>query len=141
MRETFLKLLIGSLCLIALAAMAGIVGGSFDATTGRVLSNVSAVAIYSLCALCAAGLLDTRPGHLLGLGTIGAAGIGFLLATILIWGDWSGDSEGLVRGMFLFLILSLSGAHASLVLSRLRDSDGETVRLVVSGTLLAIGGP
>lgn len=40
--------------------------------------------------------------------------------------------------MFLFLILSLSGGHASMIVSRLRNTDGKAVRLVVNATLLAI---
>jgi hypothetical protein len=138
MRETFLKLLIGSLCLLALVAMAGIAGGDFNDTTGRIVSNVSAVAIYSLCGFCGAALLDKRPDHLLAKATIAAAAIGFLFSTTLIWGDWNGDSDALVRGMFLFLILALSGAHASLLVSRLRETDGDAVRLVTGGTLLAM---
>jgi hypothetical protein len=138
MRRIFLQLLVGSLCLTALIAIVALVGGNFGDTDRRIVSNVAALATYSFCAFYGAVLAEKKPDHLLAKSTVVAAGIGFLLATVLIWSDWNGDNETLIRAMFCFLILSLAGGHASMIVSQLRDTDGDAVRLVVNATLLAI---
>src|SRR3954454_21909234 len=67
-------------------------GRYFGDTDGRIVSNVAALATYSFCAFFGAVLAEKKPDHLLAKSTVVAAGIGFLLATVLIWAGWKGEN-------------------------------------------------
>ena len=127
-------------------AIVAVLSAKFDRTEARVLLTHVAIAAYSLFALAAAAVADRRPRAALAGWTV--CGFGLLIALLSIWIEWTGENENLYRSTWILFVVAFTIAHASLLESRRRDSDGAAVRavsaatlatVVLVGTLIAIG--
>jgi hypothetical protein len=145
-KRILLRVAIFALCVTALVAIAAVLSAKLDRTEAQILLTHVAIAVYSLFALAASAVADRRPRVALA-GWI-VCGFGLLLALLSIWTEWSGDNDDLYRSTWVLFAIAFTIAHASLIESRRRDSDGAAVRAVsaataatvaLMGTLIAIG--
>jgi hypothetical protein len=148
--------LAAGLCLAAAVAIWALLTGSFDDTSVRVLLTGLAAALCTLGGLVGASALRPKnPDRGVGEVTIGLSQLTLLLALALIWIPDATDSDTLARALGITSVLMLAGAHASLLLARLRGRDTRAVRrltraaivcatsaaLLVSGLFAASEGP
>jgi hypothetical protein len=121
-------ILAAGLCLAAAVAIWTLVTGSFDDTSVRVLLTGLAAALCTLGGLAGSTPLrlktaDRRVGEV----TIAISQLTLLLALVLIWIPNATDSDTPARVLGITSVLTLAGAHASLLLAGLRRSDTRTV--------------
>jgi hypothetical protein len=116
------------LCLVAAVAIWALVTGSFDETSVRVLLTGLAAALCTLGGLAGSTALRLKNLHRrVGEVTIGLSQLTLLLALALIWIPNATDSDTLARALGVTSVLMLAGAHASLLLARLRRRDTRAV--------------
>jgi hypothetical protein len=133
-----LMILIGSLCVgavIAIAAIAG--GGEFDETGARALGTAAALSIYSMAGLACNSLGRKRPDLALlgGVGTV-VAGIGLLITVGEIWvGVDTENDEAAWQAIGISFVLSLGLAHICLLMRRDSSKEGSATGLVRLGTV------
>lgn len=129
--------LAAGLCVAALAAIAALLGGSFDETEVRVVLTSIGFAVFSSLtgAAASARLSGSETARSLGLVTIVLAGVAFVLLVIGLWSDDWGP-EWLWRCFGVAAVLAAATAHAAVVLGALRATDGEAIRVL---TWLSIG--
>jgi hypothetical protein len=133
-----------------------LITGRFDDTSVRVLLTGLAAALCTLGGLAGSTSLRLKGRERwMGEVTIGLSQLTLLLALVLIWIPDANDGDALVRAFGVTSALSLAGAHASLLLSRLSRSDARAVHrlsrvaivcatsaaLLVSGLFAANDGP
>jgi MFS family permease len=150
------RILAAGLCLAAAVAIWALLTGSFDDTSVRVLLTGLAAALCTLGGLAASTALRLKkPDRRVGEVTIGLSQLTLLLALVLIWIPDATDSETPARALGVTSVLTLAGAHASLLLAGLRRRDTRTVHrltqaaivcatsasLLVSGMFTASDGP
>ncbi len=128
------------LCLAAAVAIWGLIGGSFDATSLRVLLSGVAAVPCTLGGLAGAtalrlGSAKRRVGQV----TVGLSQLTLLLVLALIWIPDSTGSDGLPRTVGVAGVLMLAGAHASLLLARARPGDTRAVRWLTRSAILCAG--
>jgi FtsH-binding integral membrane protein len=148
--------LAAALCLAAAVAIWALLSGSFDDTSVRILLTGLAAALCTLGGLASSTALRLKnPDRRIGEVTIGLSQITLLLALALIWIPNATDSDTLARALGVTSVLMLAGAHASLLLARLRRRDTRTVHrltraaivcataaaLLVSGLFVMSNGP
>lgn len=148
-RRVAATLTIGSFSLAALMGIAALLGGgNFGEGEARVLLTTVIVGCTSICVLCYLATAGTR------WSAVGALG-GFvvLLPAVtslwLVWSDWNGDDDGLLRGFGVGVVLALTLAQICLLLAAAGDREsrwlllGATVVLaivvaaIVSGLVLS----
>lgn len=144
------------LCVTAAVAIWALLTGSFDGTSVRVLLSGLAAALCTLGGLAGATTLRlNNPERRVGEVTIGLSQLTLLLGLALIWIPAATETDTLARALGITSALMLAGAHASLLLARLRQRDTRTVRgltqaaivcatssaLLVSGLFAASEGP
>lgn len=95
LKRFFLRTLVLSLTTCALVAVAALLAGSFNDTTGKILSTLGALAVHSGVAMaCAHALERQRWPRLSGLGLI-LFGLNFcVLITCIWWPGWFDDQAG-----------------------------------------------
>jgi hypothetical protein len=144
------------LCLTAAVAIWALLTGSFDGTSVRVLLSGLAAALCTLGGLAGATTLRlNNSARRVGEVTIGLSQLTLLLGLALIWIPDATETDMLARALGITSVLTLAGAHASLLLARFRQHDTRTVRgltqaaivcatssaLLVSGLFAAAEGP
>ncbi len=149
-------MLAAGLCLTAAVAIWALLTGSFDDTSVRVLLTGLAAALCTVGGLAGSTALRLKnPDRRVGEVTIGLSQLTLLLALALIWISSATDSDTLARALGVTSVLTLAGAHASLLLARLRPDDTHAVHgltqaaivcaasaaLLVSGLFAASEGP
>jgi hypothetical protein len=150
------RILAAGLCLAAAVAIWALITGSFDDTSVRVLLTGLAAALCTLGGLAGSTALRLKnPDRRVGEVTIGLSQLTLMFALALIWIPSAIDSDTPSRALGLTSVLMLAGAHAALLLARLRRSDTRTVHrltqaaivsatpaaLLVSGLFAASDGP
>ena len=129
--------LAASLCLAAAVAIWALLTGSFDDTGARVLLSGLAAASCTLAGLAGASALRRKSLYRrVGEVTIGLSQLTLLLALTLIWSSSAADSDTLVRAFGVTSVLMLAGAHASLLLARLRHGDTPAVRRLTQAAIV-----
>lgn len=124
LRRALLRIVIAALCIAALMACIALLRGEFSDIDWR----VSATAIlFALCScLAAAGFTVAKRLPVLAAVAIAAADLSFVLVTIAIWAEIDGETFWRVTGSIA--IVALETAHASFVISRMRDDDPPSVQ-------------
>jgi hypothetical protein len=136
-KRLFYGVLIASLCLIALIAIAAILGGDFGETEARVVGTVLGIAVYSATSFAQVPLLERRPDLAwLAWCGIAASAIGFVVVVSAIWSE--SDSSGTWRSATIFLVIAVSLANTAVLISRRRPGDGPAVRMVLGLTIGAV---
>jgi hypothetical protein len=130
-------MLAAGLCLAAAVAIWALLTGSFDDASVRVLLSGLAAALCTLGGLAGATTLrldssERRVGEV----TIGLSQLTLLLALALIWIPDATDSDTFARALGVTSVLMLAGAHASLLLARLRHRDTRTVRRLAQAAIV-----
>lgn len=116
----------------SIAALMGILallgGGSFGEGEVRVLLTTLVVGCASVCMLCylATAGTDWAP---VGIGGAVVAVLPTLTSLVLIWSDWSGDDDGLLKAFGIGVVLALTFAQACLLLALAADRDNAAVVL------------
>jgi peptidoglycan/LPS O-acetylase OafA/YrhL len=96
-----------------------------------------ASALCTLGGLAGATALRLKnPDRRVGEATIGLSQFTLLVALALIWIPDATDSDKLTRALGVTSVLMLAGAHASLLLARLRGRDTRTVRGLTQAAIL-----
>jgi peptidoglycan/LPS O-acetylase OafA/YrhL len=129
-------MLAAGLCLAAVVAIWTLIAGRFDDTSVRVLFTGLAAALCTLGGLAGAMALPRKNRRLVGEVTIGLSQLTLLLALALIWIPDATDGDTLTRALGVSSVLMLAGAHASLLLSRLRSLDTRAVHRLSQGSIV-----
>ena len=135
-KRTFLLTMIVSLSISALIGIIIFLFGNFGETEGRLLMTTLTVGGYSLTGLCCSVLFERRTYTGLAVAGMALSVLGFLFTLLVIWEALDMESEYTWKGLFLFLILAFSSAHASLLL--LIRSDSGIVKGVLAATIVFI---
>jgi peptidoglycan/LPS O-acetylase OafA/YrhL len=129
--------LAAGLCLAAAVAIWALIAGRFDDTSVRVLLTGLAAALCTLGGLAGAtALARENRARRVGEVTIGVSGLALALALALIWIPDASDGETLIRALGVSGVLTLAGAHASLLLSRLSGLDTRAVHRLSQGAIV-----
>ncbi|MCZ4500016.1 MAG: hypothetical protein JWQ74_2571 [Marmoricola sp.] len=129
---------IGSFSLAALMGILALLGaGGFGDQEGRVLLTTLVVGCTSICVLC---YLATAGTPWVGVGVLGSVVV--VLPTVtslfLLWSDWDGDAEGLLKAFGIGVVGAVTLAQVCLLLAlagpreNLRPVLGATVCLAVA---------
>jgi hypothetical protein len=123
------RMLAAGLCLAAAVAIWALIVGRFDDTSVRVLFTGLIASFCTLGGLAGSTALPLeRRSRRVGEVTIGLSQLTFVLALALIWIPDASDGDTLTRALGVTSVLTLAGAHASLLLSRLSGLDTGAVR-------------
>ena len=149
-------MLAAGLCLAAAVAIWALVVGRFNDTSLRVLLTGLLASFCTLGGLAGSTALSLE-GRIRRVGevTIGLSQLTFVLALALLWIPDATDGDTLSRALGVTSVLALAGAHASLLISRLRGRDTRAVHrlsqaaiacassaaLLVSGVFVVSEGP
>jgi hypothetical protein len=150
------RMLAAGLCLAAAVAIWALVVGRFDDTSVRVLLTGLLASFCTLGGLAGSTALSLE-GRIRRVGevTIGLSQLTLVLALALLWIPDATDGETLSRALGVTSVLALAGAHASLLISRLKGRDTRAVHrlsqaaiacassaaLLVSGVFVVSEGP
>lgn len=125
------------LCLAAAVAIWALIAGRFDETSVHVLLTGLAAALCMLGGLAGATALPRKNrARRVGEASIGLSQLTLVLALALIWIPNAADSDTLTRALGILSVLTLAGAHASLLLSRLNDFDTRAVHRLSQGAIV-----
>jgi hypothetical protein len=128
--------LVAGLCLAAAVAIWALITGSFDDTSVHVLFTGLAAALCTLGGLAGSTTLELKRSHrLVGETTIGLSQLTLLLALVLIWIPSASDGETLLRALAITTVLTLAGAHASLLFARSRRSDSRLIHVLIRAAI------
>ncbi len=133
-----IRISIGVLCGGALLLIVLILSGTeIDKTSGKAIGTAVALAFFSLTGVAGSDLGRRRPELApFGLLTTGISALAFLALAATIWSAGSlGDSW---RPSVYSGIVAFACGHASVLLAAAAESDSDTIRLVRTGTLLAL---
>ena len=133
-KRVFVTSLISSLSLSALVAIFVFLFGSFGETEVRLLITTLTIGGYSLTGLCSSVLYDKGKYTIFSLLGILVAVIGFLVTVGAIWEIV--DLGNVWKGVFVFMTLSFSIAHSSLLL--LAKSEKVLVNSLLFATIVSI---
>lgn len=134
-KRVFFVSLISSLSLSALVAIFVFLVGDFGETEVRLLLTTLTIGGYSLTGLCSSVLYDKRKYATFALLGILVAVIGFLVTVGAIWEIV--DLKDLWKGVLIFITLSFSIAHSSLLLPA--QSENRLINSLLSVTIIFIG--
>jgi hypothetical protein len=133
-RRVAATLTIGSFSVAALMGIVALLaGGSFGEGEGRVLLTTLVVGCASICALCYLATAGTpwAPAGILGaLVLVVPTGT----ALLLVWSDWSGDDEGLLKAFGVGVVGALTIAQVCLLLALAGAREG--LRLLLGATVV-----
>jgi len=138
--RAMLRVSVACLTVAALIAIAALLGGDYGDTEARISLTVLAIAVYNVTGMAGVALArDRAAGWVGGLG-VTASAVAFALAIVAIWWEVfvDGDEGEAIRVWGVATVLAVSLAQASLLLSRRRPSDGDTVGAILAGTLIAV---
>jgi MFS family permease len=136
MRRHAAAVLATGLCGAAAAAIWTLLTGTFDDTAAQVFLSALSGVVCTLSGLAGASVLAAGEfRRAVGRVTILASTAAFALAVELIWAPQAASTDGVGRALGVALAVMACGAHASLLLSRLRDRD---TGVVYTLTALAI---
>ena len=143
LKQTFLRVLVVSLCATAGLAILTLLFGDFDETAGRIVGTTAFLSLYSLMALPGGSLLDRGRYEALSWATLLACGVALLLAMNLVWADWHDSSDTSWKLVGVATVIAGAFAQASATTWRRRPDDSATlVRLygisLVTGFALAL---
>jgi len=138
--RAMLRVSVACLTVAALIAIAALLGGDYGDTEARISLTVLAIAVYNVTGMAGVALARDRAAGWVGGLCAAASAIAFVLALAAIWWEVfdDGDEDGAIRAWGIATVLAVSLAQASLLLSRRRPYDGDTVRAIRAGTLIAI---
>ena len=120
-RRVAVTLTIGSFSVAALMGIIALLGGgSFGEGEGRVLLTTLIVGCASICTLCYLATAGTRWAP---IGVAGGAVVLLPLVTalVLVWSDWSDDSEGVIKAFGVGVVLAVTIAQICLLLALAGD--------------------
>jgi hypothetical protein len=136
-KSVLLRVAIVALCITALIAIVAVMTARFDETEAKFLMTHVAVAAYSLFALGIAAVADRRPRTAIAGWT--ACGAGLVLALVSIWAGLDGaENDNLYRWTWILFVVAFTSAHASLIDSRRRESDGSAVQTISTLTIATV---
>lgn len=109
--------IITSLSFTAVVGIFTLLTGEFGETQGKILLTTVLTAGFSIISLCHLAVTG-RTLRVVGYTGIGVSVVAFILGIALIWEDWQNFNswEVLGRAFMIFSILSISFAHANLLL-------------------------
>ena len=116
-RRLVLGVAIGSLSLAALMGIVALLsGGRFGPTQVQVLLTTVTVGCAAIALLCNLAVLDDRWRR---VGLVGGwvTLVPAVVALVLIWRDWGGAPDALVKTFLVGLVVALLFAQASLLLA------------------------
>jgi hypothetical protein len=132
-------MLAGGLCLAAAVAIWALVTGSFDDTSVRVLLTGLAAALCTVGGLAGSMALRLKNrDRLVGETTIGLSQLTLLLALALIWIPSASEGDTVARALGVASVLMLAGAHASLILTRVRCRDSRAVHRLTQAAIVCV---
>ncbi len=136
-RRVAATLTIGSFSVAALMGIVALLGGGdFGEGEARVLLTTLIVGCASICVLCYLATADTPWAP---AGVLGA--IVLLLPTvsalILVWSDWSGDEEGLLKAFGVGVVGAVTLAQVCLLLAS--AGSRASLRLLLVATVVLAG--
>jgi hypothetical protein len=139
MRQALVRALILVLCGGALLLILLIASDSrLDETSGKAIFTAVAVAFFSLTAVAGTLLVDRRSSlSAFGYLTVALSAVAFLTMTVSIWGGDFGEDRW--RPAVYTLIAAFATGHVSVLLSSVREGEGEALKLVRIGTIAALG--
>jgi hypothetical protein len=121
MRRLGATLTIGSFSVAALMGIVALLGGGdFGENEGRVLLTTLIVGCASICALCCLATAGTRWAPVGALGGLVLV-LPVVTALLLVWSDWSGDSDGLLKVFGVGVVLASTLAQLCLLLALAGD--------------------
>jgi F0F1-type ATP synthase assembly protein I len=133
-RRVAATLTIGSFSVAALMGIVALLGGGdFGEGEARVLLTTLIVGCASICVLC---YLATAGTPWATAGVLGAVVLVLPTASalILVWSDWSGDEEGLLKAFGVGVVGAVSLAQVCLLLAL--AGAREALRLLLGATVL-----
>jgi|SRR3989344_2055859 len=116
LKKVFLLTLITALSLSALIGIFIFLFGSFGDLESKILFTTLTIGAYSLTALCCGALYDKHKYLVFSMIGITISAIGFLLTLAVIWQRLMLTDITIWKTLIIFVILSGSFAHASLLL-------------------------
>ena len=134
--RALLKASAASLVVAAGIAIVGVLSEDFNETTGRVALTTLAIALYNATGSAGVSALANPRIRSLGIATVCASAVAFLLALGAIWSD-AGDETVEPWGMVTAATLAL--AQAAVYLHRARPGDPPSARTAI-GLTVATGG-
>lgn len=136
-RQLFYRILIGSLCLLALFAIVAIVSGDFNNTDEHILGTLLALVLYATTSFLQVPLLERRPdAAIFAYFGVALSVLGFVTMLNSIWSAGSTDDEW--RLAAILLVLTLANANVSVLVARRREGDTSAVTTVFWVTIGAI---
>src|SRR4051812_31550323 len=112
LQRTVLQLVVGSLCVAALAAVVAIVSGDFSDSDWKVIGSSVMIAVASSTGGAGLALRLRADGadRALGSAVVAASGAAFVLVNLGMWAEI--DGEGFWRTAGALTIVAVDGAHA-----------------------------
>lgn len=138
-RKLFLYSLISSLSISALVAIFIFLFGNFGEIEFKLLITTLSVGGFSLTGLCSSLILAKKNLSYVAYSGILCSITGFLLSTLILWGELS--EAFYFKLLLIFIIASFSTAHSSLLLLALKNKkmvDTITVITIIFITLVAL---
>ncbi|HEX8066183.1 MAG TPA: hypothetical protein VF520_06625 [Thermoleophilaceae bacterium] len=127
-RRALLRAAIGSLCVTAAIAIAALLAGDLDETSGRVLATTALISGYSFLALPAAILADRREMRGLAVAIAVLSILAFLLWMHELWIlDLFEDDEDEWKAIFVATAFAAACAQTGAVVARSRPGDPPSV--------------
>ena len=118
-----LRGVVASLCLTAAVAVYSLLAGEFDDTEAKVLLTTAAISGYGLLASPFPVLLERGRAAGVAYAGLALAGLGFLLALVLIWQDWEeSDGDALWRAWIVTTAFAGAFSQAASLLARRRGA-------------------
>jgi hypothetical protein len=138
-KRLFALALVVSLSASGLLAILILLFGDFDDTSARILATTGLIGLFSLLSLPAGVLIDRRRSQSLAWILIGLAGVTFLLALALVWGDSENDQAWKSAGTLALFTGACSQTAATTSRRRETDTTGVDVLYLASvvGAFLA----
>jgi len=140
LRRTAVIFIIVSLSLTALVGIVTLLTASFGEVQAKVILTTLLVAGFSITALCHLAVVG-RALRVVGFVGIAASGLALITGVVLIWGSWDNWNSGweaLLKSFAVLGVLSLSLAHANLLLL-LGDRPSPLIRYGLITTVALIG--
>jgi hypothetical protein len=136
-RRVAATLTIGSFSIAALMGIVALLGGGdFGAGEARVLLTTLIVGCASICALCYLSTADTpwAPAGMLGAVVLLLPTVS---ALVLVWSDWNGDKEGVLKAFGVGVVGAVTLAQVCLLLAS--AGSRASLRLLLVATVVLAG--
>ena len=139
LRRLTARALIGGLCVAAAVALVALLSGSMDDSDWKIVGTSLGFSVFSASA-AAGGSLRLRQvswAQKVGVATVAASGLAFVLLVGGLWIDSDGD--GFWQAWGIASLMALWGSHASVVLRPLRASDTTAIRWLSATAIVSLG--